>query len=62
MGTGRLKNGKYDVTVVANFVMDATDWADWERAFNKASEILWDASDGQLEFGTFYVCDEGISQ
>lgn len=60
MGTGRLKNGKYDVTVVGNFALTAAEWADWERALKKASEIMFDASDGQLEFGTFYVCDEGI--
>lgn len=60
MGLGRYKNGKFDLVVVANFPMSATDFAEWERGLKKASEILYDASEGQMQFGSIYVCDENV--
>lgn len=58
MGTGRFKDGKLDFTVVANFAMTAGDWTAWERTFRKASELLWNASEGQVSFGKVFVSDE----
>jgi hypothetical protein len=60
MGTGRFKNGKFDMTVVANFVMSAADWTAWERTLRKASELFWNASEGQVRFGQIFVCDDSI--
>jgi hypothetical protein len=60
MGQGRFKNGKFDLLVVANFVMSASDWTEWERSFKKASEILYNASEGQMEFGQIFVCDDSV--
>ena len=31
--------------------------ADWEIVFQKASELLFDATDGQHQFGRIYVCN-----
>lgn len=58
MGTGRFKDGKFDLTAVANFFMTADDWIEWERCFKKVSEILYNASEGQISFGTIFVCDD----
>lgn len=60
MGTGRFKNGKFDLTVVANHVISAADLTEWERSLKKASEILWDASEGQMQFGRIFVCDDNV--
>ena len=51
MGTGRFKNGKFEMTVVANFAMSDANWAAWERTIRKASELFWNASEGQVRFG-----------
>lgn len=58
MGTGRFKDGKFDLTAVANFTMTAADWTEWERCFNKVSEIFYNASEGQVSFGNFFICDD----
>ena len=49
MGLGRFKNGKFDLVVVANFHMASVDWTEWERAFKKASKLLYNASEGQMQ-------------
>ena len=58
MGLGRFKNGKFDLVVVANFSMTDEDWVKWERALKKASEIFFNASEGQMQFGRIFVCDD----
>jgi von Willebrand factor type A domain-containing protein len=60
MGLGRFKNGKFDLVVVANFAMSATDVTEWRRSFVKASELFWDASEGQVQYGKIFVCDESV--
>lgn len=60
MGLGRYRDGRFDLIVVANYLMPTEDWVAWERSFKKASEILFDASEGQMQFGRLYVCDENI--
>jgi hypothetical protein len=60
MGMGRFKNGKFDLVVVANFAMSATDVTEWRRSFAKASELFWDASEGQMQYGRIFVCDESV--
>ena len=60
MGSGRFKNGKFDLVVVAGYPMSATDETQWRRSFEKASELLWDASEGQMQYGQIFVCDESV--
>ena len=60
MGMGRYRDGRFDLVVVANFAMSATDWTEWRRSFEKASELFFDASEGQIQFGRIFVCDDSI--
>ena len=60
MGLGRFKDGKFDLVVVANFPMTQTDVTEWRRSFEKASELFWDASEGQIQYGRIFVCDDSI--
>ena len=60
MGLGRYRDGKFDLIVVANYLLTADDWTAWERSLKKASEILYNASEGQMQFGRLFVCDENI--
>ena len=60
MGSGRFKNGQFELIVVADFSMAAADWAAWERTFRKSSEIFWNASEGQIRLGRVFVCDESV--
>jgi len=60
MGLGRFKNGKFDLIVVANFIMDNDNWIAWENCLKKSSEILYNASEGQMEYGNLFVCDDNI--
>src|SRR5215218_7144347 len=60
MGMGRFENGRFDLVVVANFGMTATDVAQWRRSFAKASELLFDATEGQMQYGRIFVCDDSI--
>jgi von Willebrand factor type A domain-containing protein len=60
MGMGRFKNGRFDLVVVANFAMSATDVTEWRRSFAKASELFFDASEGQVQFGRIFVCDDSV--
>jgi hypothetical protein len=57
---GRFKDGKFDLVVVANFAMTAATFTEWRRSFEKASELFWDASEGQMQYGRIFVCDESI--
>src|SRR3954466_4128363 len=60
MGLGRFKNGKFDLVVVANFAMTSTDLTEWQRSFAKASELFWNASEGQVQYGQIFVCDDSV--
>jgi hypothetical protein len=60
MGMGRFKAGRFDLVVVANFAMTATDVAEWRRSFAKASELFFDASEGQVQLGQIFVCDDSV--
>jgi hypothetical protein len=40
--------------------MSPTDITEWRRSFIKASELFSDASDGQLQYGRIFVCDESV--
>lgn len=64
MGIGRYKNGKFDLIVSLRHDADDERIEQWERSFRRASEILFDATDGQMQFGQIFVaknsagCDE----
>ena len=60
MGLGRYRDGRFDLIVAANYLMTPDDWMEWERSLKKTSEILYNASEGQMQFGRVFVCDENI--
>ncbi|MHA2262797.1 MAG: hypothetical protein ACXAEN_10435, partial [Candidatus Thorarchaeota archaeon] len=55
MGTGRYKNGKFDLVLSLRHSADDTRILQWERSFKRASEILFDATEGQMQFGRLFV-------
>ena len=57
MGIGRYSNGKFDLILSLRHNADATRIEQWERSFRRASEILFDATDGQMQFGNLYVAN-----
>lgn len=57
MGTGRYKNGKFDLILSIRHNADATRIQQWERSFRRASEILFDATEGQMQFGKLFVAN-----
>jgi len=60
MGMGRFKDGKFDLVVVANFAMTPAETEEWRRSFEKASELFFDATEGQVQFGNIFVCDDSV--
>lgn len=58
MGIGRFKNGKFDLILSLRHNVGAARIEQWERSFRRASEILYDATDGQMQFGRLYVANQ----
>ncbi len=63
MGNGRRNGNRVNFQATADYDMQPADYGRWERSFNKASEILHNATNGQLRFGDIFVTknSEGIS-
>ena len=59
MGLGRYKNGKFDLLLSIRHNADQTRIEQWERSLRRASEILFDATDGQMQFGKLFVANNG---
>lgn len=60
MGVGRYKDGKFDLILSIRHNADAPRIEQWERSFKRASEILYDATDGQMQFGRIYVANNNV--
>jgi hypothetical protein len=60
MGIGRYKNGKFDLILSIRHQADSTRILQWERSFKRASEILFDATDGQMQFGKLFVANNSV--
>lgn len=58
MGIGRYQGGKFDLIVSLRHNADATRITQWERSFRRASEILYDATDGQMQFDRIFVAND----
>ena len=58
MGNGNRSGSLLNFQITANYDMTSTDRDLWQRAFEKASELLWNATEGQLRFGTILVTDD----
>jgi hypothetical protein len=59
MGIGELQNGRLNMVMVAQHQLSPAEWAQWQRAIAKGSEMLFDASQGQLQIGDVYFADDG---
>ncbi len=59
MGIGVLRTDRLDMVVVAKHQLTPPEWAQWQRAVSKASELLYDATQGQLRIGNVYFADDG---
>jgi hypothetical protein len=60
MGNGLRIGNHLNFQLSANYNMNANDLLRWQRAFTKASEILHNATEGQLSFGTIFVNNNNI--
>lgn len=60
MGNGTRTGNTLNFQISANYTMNATNFLRWQRAFLKASEILYNATEGQLRFGNVFVNNNNI--
>lgn len=57
MGLGRYQAGKFDIVLSVRHNADAACILEWQQSFRRASEILYDATDGQMQFGRVYLAN-----
>jgi len=57
MGNGNLSAGKFNLILSIRHNANATRLNEWQASFERASRLLFDATDGQHQFGTIYVCN-----
>ncbi|MEU4769459.1 VWA domain-containing protein [Actinosynnema sp. NPDC023794] len=57
MGIGRLDGGRFNLIVSVRHNADGVRLGEWRASFERASALLFDATDGQHQFGTIYVCN-----
>ncbi len=60
MGNGIRVGNRLNFQTSANYNMNANDILRWQRAFEKASEILYNATEGQLSFGNVFVNNNNV--
>ena len=58
MGIGVVDGGRLKLVVVARGELTSPQWAQWRRAISKASELLFDATQGQVQIGDVYFADD----
>ena len=56
-GSGRLEGGRFNLSISIRFNANATKINTLRDRFQQASELLFDATDGQHQFGTIRVCN-----
>jgi hypothetical protein len=57
MGIGRFDETTHKFNLLLSVRYDATaDLNQWQRTFQRASELLYDATDGKHQLGTVHVC------
>jgi hypothetical protein len=54
-GSGRFVNGRFDLFVSINGNASAAQLTEIQERFTQASELLWDATDGQARFGNIVI-------
>lgn len=54
-GSGRFVDGKFDFFITTTTTPTAPEMTEIQERFTQASELLWDASDGQARFGDITI-------
>ncbi|HEV7763859.1 MAG TPA: VWA domain-containing protein [Thermoanaerobaculia bacterium] len=54
-GSGRFVGGRFDIFVTTTATPTATEMTEIQERFTQASELLWDATDGQARFGNITI-------
>lgn len=57
MGIGRLEGTKFNLIMSVRHEASTPRLDQWRASFQRASEMIYDATDGQHEIGTIYVCN-----
>jgi hypothetical protein len=57
MGSGTFRAGKFNLILSIRHNASAARVDEWRASFERASELLFDATDGQHQFGDIYVCN-----
>ncbi|MCK5291242.1 MAG: VWA domain-containing protein [Thermoplasmata archaeon] len=60
MGIGRHKDGKFDLVLSLRHDADNTRIEQWMRSFKRASRILFDSTDGQMQYGRLFVANKSM--
>ncbi len=56
-GSGELKDGKFNISISIRYNASAATLDALKMRFQQASELLFDATDGQHQFGKIFVCN-----
>ena len=57
MGIGRLVSGRFNLVLSVRHNANTTRLNQWRASWERASRVLFDATDGQHQFGDIYVCN-----
>ena len=57
MGIGRLQSDRFTLFVSLRHDADAARMEQWRASFQRFSDLLFDATDGQHQIGTVFVCN-----
>ncbi len=60
MGNGRFVNGKLNFIVTANYILTAAEKTAWQTMLQRASDFLYNATNGQVQFGNVYMIDDNF--
>jgi|GEM_PF-3030801 len=59
-GGGKCEGSKFELVISVRHDASSSRLDEWENAFQEASELLYDATDGQHQFGTILVCNNAL--
>lgn len=58
MGIGRLDGNRFNLILSVRHDASSARLDQWRQSFQRASELLYDATDGQHQLGDLYVCND----
>ncbi len=60
-GGGEYEDGRFNLLVSIRHDASPQRICEWREAFQRASDLLYDATDGQHQFGTIFVCNKCLA-